>query len=85
MVRIQIAFKTIQTPETEEFEQGNLNAKRLLLRSSSSLLGIQITFKTIRTPGRNFEQGDLNVKRTILHRTAQQVELNTGMKEFKNI
>ena len=22
-VRIQIAFKTIQTPETEEFEQGN--------------------------------------------------------------
>ena len=49
------------------------------------LLRIQITFKTIQTPGRNFEQGDLNVKRTILHRTAQQVELNTGMKEFKNI
>ena len=49
------------------------------------LARIQITFKTIRTAGRNFEQGDLNVKRAILHQTAQQVELNTGMKEFKNI
>ena len=63
MVRIQTAFKTIQTPG---FEQGNWNAERLLQRSNS-LLGIQITFKTIQTPGRNFEQGDLNVKRTILH------------------
>ena len=36
-------------------------------------------------PGRNFEQGDLNIKRTILHQTAQQVELNTGTKESKNI
>ena len=54
-------------------------------QTSHHLVRIQITFKTIQTPGRNFEQEDLKVKRTILHQTAQQVELNTGMKAFKNI
>ena len=49
-VRIQIAFKTIRTPATEEFEQGKLKVKRILQQS-------------------NF--------------TAQQVELITGMEEFK--
>ena len=29
-VRIQITFKTIQTPATKEFEQGNLNIKRTI-------------------------------------------------------
>ena len=32
MVRIQIAFKTIQTPETEEFEQGKLKVKKIILQ-----------------------------------------------------
>ena len=32
LVRIQITFKTIQTPATKEFEQGNLNVKRTILQ-----------------------------------------------------
>ena len=32
VVRIQIAFKTIQTPATEEFEQGKLKVKRTILQ-----------------------------------------------------
>ena len=54
-------------------------------QTSHHLVRIQITFKTIQTPGMNFEQGDLNIKRTILHRTAQQFELNTGMKELEHL
>ena len=34
VVRIQIAFKTIQTPATEEFEQGKLKVKVILQRSN---------------------------------------------------
>ena len=55
-----------------------------VIRTSHHLVRIQITFKTIWTPAtEEFEQGDLNIKRTILHRTAQQVELITGTKEFR--
>ena len=44
---------------------------------------IQITFKTIQTPAtEEFEQGKLKVK-IELHFTAQQIELITGMKEFR--
>ena len=31
LVRIQITFKTIRTPATKEFEEGNLNVKRTIL------------------------------------------------------
>ena len=31
LVKIQITFKTIRTPATKEFEQGNLNVKRTIL------------------------------------------------------
>ena len=34
MVRIQITFKTIRTPATEEFEQGKLKVKRILQQSN---------------------------------------------------
>ena len=35
VVRIQITFKTIRTPATEEFEQGKLKVKRIILERSN--------------------------------------------------
>ena len=35
VVRIQITFKTIRTPATEEFEQGKLKVKRIILQQSN--------------------------------------------------
>ena len=35
VVRIQIAFKTIRTPEIKEFEQGKLKVKRIILQRSN--------------------------------------------------
>ena len=35
VVRIQIAFRTIQTPATKEFEQGKLKVKRIILQWSN--------------------------------------------------
>ena len=32
VVRIQITFKTIQTPATKEFKQGKLKVKRIILQ-----------------------------------------------------